>query len=125
MKFKHTNRKGFWIGFVDFFTAGIFLLFYMPHGLQDEIDEVLGHETEKYRLAYIKGIPNLFIYTLKWMGNIAEELKDKAIELDLPGPYTSYRHMFNWNVYGLLLMGPAIATQRFFDTLNRVGKRTE
>ena len=32
MRFRHTNRQGFWIGFVDFFTAGIFLLFYMPLG---------------------------------------------------------------------------------------------
>ena len=24
MRFKHTNRPGFWLGFIDFFTAGIF-----------------------------------------------------------------------------------------------------
>ena len=123
IRFKHTDRKGFWIGFVDFFTAGIFLLFYMPRGLQDEIDEVLGHKTEKYHIAYLKGIPNFFIYTLIWMSRISEELKDKAIELGVEGPYTSYRHMFGWNVFGLLLMGPAIATLRFFDTLNRVEKK--
>ena len=53
MKFRHTHRHGFWIGFVDFFTAGIFLLFYMPlGGLQDEIDRVLGHPTMKYWKAY-------------------------------------------------------------------------
>ena len=123
IRFKHTDRKGFWIGFVDFLTAGIFLLFYMPRGLQDEIDEVLGHKTEKYHIAYLKGIPNFFIYTLIWMSRISEELKDKAIELGVEGPYTSYRHMFGWNVFGLLLMGPAIATLRFFDTLNRVEKK--
>ncbi len=60
------------------------------------------------------------IYTLVWMARISEELKDKAIELGIPGPYTSFKHMFNWNVFGLLLMGPAIATYRFFDTLNKV-----
>ena len=123
IRFKHTDRKGFWIGFVDFFTAGIFLLFYMPRGLQDEIDEVLGHKTEKYHIAYLKGIPDFFIYTLIWMSRISEELKDKAIELGVEGPYTSYRHMFGWNVFGLLLMGPAIATLRFCDTLNRVEKK--
>ena len=118
--FEHTYRKGFWIGFIDFFTAGIFLLFYMPKGLQDEIDEILGRKTEKYSIAYLKGIPNLFIYTLVWMAKISEELKEKAIELGLPGPYTSFKHMFGWNTLGLLLMGPAVATHRFFDTLNRV-----
>ena len=40
-RFKHTGRKGFWIGLVDFFTAGTFLRFYMPlKGLQDEIEEI-------------------------------------------------------------------------------------
>ena len=121
MKFRHTRRPGFWIGFIDFFTAGIFLLFYMPlGGLQQEIDQVLGHPTQKYWKAYLLGIPTLFIYPLIWMARIAEELKEKAVSLGIEGPYTSWRHMFGWNVFGLPLMGPAIATLRFFDTLNKV-----
>ena len=121
MRFPHTHRHGFWIGFVDFFTAGIFLLFYMPlGGLQSEIDEILGRRTMKYWKAYLLGIPTLFIYPLIWMARIAEELKAKAIALGIPGPYTSWWHMFGWNTFGLPLMGPAIATLRFFDTLNKV-----
>ncbi len=121
MHFKHTKRKGFWIGFIDFFTAGIFLLFYMPMGLQDEIDEILGKKTQKYYIAYLLGIPTLFIYTLVWMSRICEELKARSIELGIEGPYTSYRHMFLWNVLGILvIVGPAIATKRFFSNLNRV-----
>lgn len=121
MRFKHTHRPGFWISFVDFFAAGIFLLFYMPlGGLQDEIDEILGHKTMKYWRAYLLGIPTLFIYPLIWMARICEELKAKALALGVPGPYTSWWHMFGWNTFGLPLMGPAIATLRFFDTLNKV-----
>jgi len=120
-RFEHTNRKGFWIGFIDFFTAGIFLLFYMPlGGLQDEINEILGHKTLPYWKAYLLGIPTLFVYPLIWMARISEELKDRAIELGIKGPYTSWWHMFGWNIFGLILMGPAIATMRFFDTLNKV-----
>ena len=121
MRFEHTNRKGFWIGFLDFCTAGIFLLFYMPlGGLQDEIEAVLDHKVMPYWKAYILGIPTLFIYTLIWMAKISEELKTKAIGLGIQGPYTSWWHMFGWNTFGLLLLGPAIATYRFFDTLNKV-----
>ena len=121
MRFAHTRRPGFLIGFIDFFTAGIFLLFYMPlGGLQDEIDEILGHPTLKYWKAYLLGIPTLFIYPLVWMARISEELKETAIALGVPGPYTSWWHMFGWNIFGLLLLGPAVATHRFFDTLNRV-----
>ena len=121
MTFRHTNRPGFLLGFVDFFTAGLFFLLYMPFGgLQDELDEVLGRRTQRYWKAYLLGIPTLFVYTLVWMARIAEELKTKAVELGVEGPYTSFRHMFDWNVFGLLLFGPAVATGRFFDTLNRV-----
>ena len=44
MNYKNTNRKGFLIGLIDLFTAGLFLLFYMPRGLQDELDEMLSAE---------------------------------------------------------------------------------
>lgn len=123
MRFEHTNRHGFWIGFIDFFTAGTFLLVYMRRGLQDELDAVLGRRTQRYAVAYLLGIPTLFLYTLVWMARIAEELKGKAMELGIEGKLTSFRHMFDWNTFGLLLFGPAIATQRFFDTLNKVEAR--
>lgn len=121
MRYKHTNRNGFLLGFIDFFTFGLFFLFYMPlGGLQDELDAILGHRTQRYFIAYLLGIPTLFIYTLVWMAGIAEELKTKAKELGIEGPYTSFRHMFGWNTFGLLLFGPMVATKRFFDTLNKV-----
>ncbi|MBR3168401.1 MAG: hypothetical protein IKF18_06925 [Erysipelotrichaceae bacterium] len=120
MRFEHTDRHGFLLGFIDFFTAGLFFLFYMPRGLQRELEEILGHELQDYWKAYLLGIPDLFLYTLVWMANVSEELKGKAIELGVEGPYTSFRHMFGWNVFGLLLFGPMVATERFFDTLNRV-----
>lgn len=118
--YTHTRRWGFWIGFVDFFTAGTFLLVYMQLGLQQELDEVLGRRTQRYWAAYLLGIPTLFLYTLVWMARICEELKEKAIALGVEGPYTSFWHMVGWNTAGLPLMGPAVATKRFFATLGRV-----
>ena len=85
MMFKHTNRPGFLLGFIDFFTAGLFFLVYMQLGLQDELDEILGHRTQRYWKAYLLGIPTLFIYTLVWMAKVAEELKVKAEELGVQG----------------------------------------
>ncbi len=122
MRFRHTDRPGFLLGFIDFFTAGLFFLVSMRCGLQDELDEILGRRTQRYHIAYLLGIPTLFIYTLVWMARISEELKAKALELGIEGKLTSFRHMFDWNVFGLPLMGPAVATQRFFDTLNKVEK---
>ena len=122
MRYRHTERKGFLIGFIDFFTAGIFLIFYMRAGLQDELDEILGKKTQRYWVAYLLGIPDFFLYTLIWMARVAEDLKGKAIELGIEGPHTSFWHMFNWNMFGILCFGPMIATKRFFRTLNLVEK---
>ena len=124
MRFKHTNRCGFLLGFIDFFSAGLFFLLYMPFGgLQAELEAVLGHKVRPYWQAYLLGIPTLFVYTLVWMARIAEELKAKAIDLDVEGPYTSWWHMFGWNIFGMLLCGPMVATHRFFVTLNKVEKK--
>ena len=121
MRFRHTDRPGFLLGLTDFMTAGLFFLLYMPFGgLQDELEEILGHKLRPYWKVYLLGVPTLFVYTLIWMSRIAEELKEKAVSLGIEGPLTSWRHMFGWNVFGLLLFGPAVATERFFDTLNKV-----
>ena len=121
MHFKHTNRCGFLLGLIDFFSAGLFFLLYMPFGgLQAELEAVLEHPVRPYWQAYLLGVPTLFIYTLVWMARIAEELKAKAIDLGVEGPYTSWRHMFCWNIFGMVLCGPMVATHRFFKTLNAV-----
>ena len=124
MRFKHTHRPGALFGLIDFCTAGLFFLFYMPlNGLQDELDDILGHRTQRYWVAYLLGIPTLFIYPLVWMANIAEELKSIAIKMGIEGPHTSWWHMFGWNTLGVFLFGPAVATGRFFSTLNKIEDR--
>ena len=124
MRFKHTHRPGVLFGLIDFCTAGLFFLFYMPlNGLQDELDDILGHRTQRYWVAYLLGIPTLFIYPRVWMANIAEELKSIAIKMGIEGPHTSWWHMFGWNTLGVLLLGPAVATGRFFSTLNKIEDR--
>ena len=121
MTFKHTHRQGFLFGLIDFCTVGLFFLFYMPlSGLQEELDDILGRKTLPYWKAYLLGIPTLFIYPLLWMARIAEELKAKAIEMEIEGPHTSWWNMFGWNTFGVLLLGPGIATGRFFSTLNKI-----
>ena len=121
MRYRYTNRPGFLLGLIDFFTAGLFFLVYMPlGGLQDELEEILGHKVTPYWKAYLWGIPTLFIYTLVWMARIAEEMKAKAIEMGIDGPYTSWQHMFWWNILGCPCCGPMIATERFFNTLNKI-----
>ena len=56
------------------------------------------------------------------MARISEEIGEKARSMGLPGPQTSFRHMFCWNLFGCLTFGPMIATGRFFRTLNGIEK---
>ena len=54
MTFKRTNRHGFLLGFIDFFTAGLFFLLYMPlGGLQDELAYILNRKM----IAVLEGLP--------------------------------------------------------------------
>jgi len=45
--------------------------------------------------------------------------------MGIEGPHTSWWHMFGWNTFGVLLLGPAIATGRFFSTLNKIETRLQ
>ncbi|MBQ3864585.1 MAG: hypothetical protein II781_01970, partial [Clostridia bacterium] len=121
MVYPHTRRPGFLFGMIDFMTFGLFFLIYMPaSGFLKELREILGHPIRPYWQAYLLGIPTLFLYPLFWMARISEELKEKAISLGIPGPYTSRWHMILWNTIGVPFLGAGFATKRFFDTLNRV-----
>lgn len=74
MTFRYTNRPGFLLGSIDFFTAGLFFLLYMPlGGLQDELEYILGHKLTPYWKAYLLGIPTLFIYPLVWMARMLND----------------------------------------------------
>ena len=120
MRFKHTKRPGFLLGAIDLLTAGTFFLLYMPLSVTPEVEEILGKKVQPYWLAYILGIPDAFVYTLIWMARLCEDAKNKAIELGIK-PHTSWKHMFWWNVAGMLvLVGPAVATWGFFKTLNEI-----
>lgn len=108
------------LGAIDFLTAGTFFLLYMPLSVTPEVEEILGKKVQPYWLAYILGIPDAFVYTLIWMARLCEDVKNKAIELGIK-PHTSWKHMFWWNVAGMLvLVGPAVATWGFFKTLNEI-----
>lgn len=123
MKYKHTHRPGFLLGAVDFCTAGLFFLLYMPLSVQKEIDEILGKKTRPYWLAYLLGTFNFFVYTLVWMAKVCEDTKKKAIELGIK-PHTSFIHMMLWNILGMLvIVGPAVATEGYFRTLNEIEEK--
>jgi hypothetical protein len=89
MYFKNTRRPGFLLGVIDFCTAGMFFLIYMPLSLEKEFSYILKKKIQPYFVAYLLGIPTLFVYTLIWMARVCEDVKNKAIELGIK-PHTSW-----------------------------------
>ena len=58
MRYEHTDRPGFLLGLIDFFSAGLFFLVYMPFGgLQNEIESVPGHKVMPCGKAYMLDFP--------------------------------------------------------------------
>ena len=63
MKYKHTHRPGFLLGAIDFCTAGLFFLLYMPLSVQKEIDEILiSKEADINKTIYVRSILKSGIY---------------------------------------------------------------
>ena len=75
MRFQHTHRPGFWLGFIDFFTAGLFFLLYMTlGGLQDELDYILGRRTQRYWVVKILEGDALRKYILDYQKKYIQKL---------------------------------------------------
>ena len=120
MKFPHTNRNGALIALVDIVTMGFFLLFYI-RPIEREIKTITKKNFIGYGWAFLLGLFTFILPNIFWISFRAEELETKAKELGIKGKLTSFNHMFYWNTFGLLLLiGPFLATHRFFDTLNKI-----
>ena len=123
MKYPHTHRNGALIAFLDIVTMGLFLLFYMVP-VEREISSLTKKKFMPYPFVYLLGLVTFLLVPVFWISFRAEELKEKALEVGLEGKLTSFKHMFLWNILGcLVLVGPLIATYRFFDTLNRLEEK--
>ncbi len=123
MKYPHTHRNGALIAFLDIVTMGLFLLFYMVP-VEREIYSLTKKKIMPYPLAYLLGLVTFLLVPVFWISFRAEELKEKALAVGLEGKLTSFKHMFLWNILGcLILVGPLIATYRFFATLNRLEEK--
>ena len=123
MKFIHTHRHGAALALIDLVTFGLFFLFYLPP-VEQEIRSITQKDFVPYWKVFLLGLLTLIIPNIVWISFRAEELKQKALELGIEGKLTSFQHMFIWNLFFMwTIIGPMIATQRFFDTLNQIEEK--
>ena len=105
---------------LDILTLGIFFLFYM-NDVSLEIESFSKKKGISYPLAYVLGLITFLLVPVVWFANRADVLNKKAKELGIEGKITTFDHAFYWNFFGwLILVGPFLATYRFFDTLNKI-----
>lgn len=120
MKFRHTHRNGALIALLDILTMGLFLLFYILP-IEKEMRRITGKKFPPYALIFLLGLFTFILPNIFWISFRADELREAAKRLGIQGKLTSFDHMFYWNTFGLvLLVGPFLATYRFFDTLNKI-----
>ncbi len=123
MKFIHTHRHGAVLALIDLVTFGLFFLFYLPP-VEQEIRSITQKDFVPYWKVFLLGLVALIIPNIVWISFRAEELRQKALELGIEGKLTSFHHMFIWNLFFMwTIIGPMIATQRFFGTLNQIEEK--
>ena len=117
------KKNGTLIAFLDIVTFGLYLFFYM-FPLQKEIESITKKKYVPYQLIFLLGLFTFIIPNVIWISRVAEDLKNVALEKHIEGKLTSFKHMFYWNIPGfLIVVGPFIATYRFFDTLNKIEEK--
>lgn len=122
MTYQKTNRKGILLCLLDIITMGIFFVFYMKE-VREEIGSFGKKKGMPYWVAYLLGLITFLIVPLVWFSNRADAIREKADELNLDIKKTSFDHAYLWSFFGaFIIVGPFIATKRFFDTLNAVEK---
>ncbi len=122
MTYQKTNRKGILLCLLDIITMGIFFVFYMKE-VREEIGSFGKKKGMPYWVAYLLGLITFLIVPLVWFSNRADAIREKAEELNLDIKKTSFDHAYLWSFFGaFIIVGPFIATKRFFDTLNAVEK---
>ena len=122
MTYQKTNRKGILLCLLDIITMGIFFVFYMKE-VREEIGSFGKKKGMPYWFAYLLGLITFLIVPLVWFSNRADAIREKADELNLDIKKTSFDHAYLWSFFGaFIIVGPFIATKRFFDTLNAVEK---
>ena len=120
MIYKSTKRKGALLALLDLITCGLFFFFFMIR-IRREIGTFSKKKGMPYPVAFLLGFVTLFFSVFVWFANRAEALQEKAEELKLQGKITSFEHNLLWTVFGaFIIVGPFIATHRFFSTLNRI-----
>lgn len=123
MKFKHTKRNGVLFVFLSIITISIYSLVVLHHVRKEVASMAAEREGEKkpanYIVMWILGWITLGIVPLIWYCKVADRVAKYAKEAEIESPRVDFEVMFNWTVFGcLIIVGPFIAWTKFFKLLN-------
>lgn len=122
MKFKHLKRNGFLFVLLSLLTIGIYSCVVLYHVGKEVNFMEQKHEEKKsrnYVSMWLLGWITLGIVPLIWYCRVANKIDKYANEVEITKPRVDFEVMFNWTVYGLLIViGPFIGWTKFFKRLN-------
>ncbi len=120
MEYKNTKRSGILFVLLSILTINIFCLVRI-NKVKKEVDYFSNSKSKPFWPIWLLGFLTFYIAPLIYIARLSSRIEEKAKELNIEKPTTSFGLTFNFAFFGILfIFGPFIAFHKFFATLNRV-----
>lgn len=122
MDYKNKKRSGVLFTFLSLITLNIYCLVVI-NKVRKEVDYFTNKKSKPFWPIWILGFISLGIAPLIYVSLLSNRIEEKARQLEIARPRTSFASTFNFAFFGILfIIGPFIGFHKMFATLNEVEK---
>lgn len=122
MDYKNKKRSGVLFTFLSLITLNIYCLVVI-NKIRKEVDYFTNKKSKPFWPIWILGFISLGIAPLIYVSLLSNRIEEKARQLEIARPSTSFASTFNFAFFGILfIIGPFIGFHKMFATLNEVEK---
>lgn len=122
MDYKNKKRSGVLFAFLSLITLNIYCLVVI-NKVRKEVDYFTNKKSKPFWPVWVLGFISLGIAPLIYVSLLSNRIEEKARQLEIARPKTSFASTFNFAFFGILfIIGPFIGFHKMFATLNEVEK---
>ena len=120
MEYKNKKRSGALFTLLSLITLNIYCLVVINQ-VRKEVDYFTNKKSKPFWPIWILGFITLGIAPLIYISLLSNRIEEKATQLEISKPRTSFASTFNFAFFGILfIVGPFIGFHKMFATLNEV-----
>lgn len=120
MEYKNKKRSGVLFTLLSPITLNIYCLVVINQ-VRKEVDYFTNKKSKPFWPIWILGFITLGIAPLIYISLLSNRIEERATQLEISRPRTSFASTFNFAFFGILLIiGPFIGFHKMFTTLNEV-----